>query len=792
MKMFFKNLVFILFLITCHVSIAQENKVEIVGTLIEEASSQPISYATIALYKTNTKAIITGTTTDDKGKFSINTSVSNFYIEISFMGFKTKTLTNFTITNSKIDLGIIKLSEDSETLEEVVVNAEVSKTVFKLDKRVFNIGKDISSTGASALEVLNNVPSVNVSIEGEVSLRGSSGVQILINGKPSVLADQSGNALGTITADMIESIEVITNPSAKYEASGTAGILNIILKKEEKKGWNGSISLNTGIPDNHSIGISLNRRTEKFNLFTQIGAGYRSLPRDNEVINTNLDSGNVLYSEGTEYRDEIFYNITLGTDYHINDLNVLTLSGNFAYEIEDQPSETNFRSFDSNDNLVSSWLRNESTEATNPKYQYELNYKKQFENNEEHALQFSALGRFFGKDQESQFINTAISGTSPNGDQQTETKFQQADYTFKADYTNPISEKYTIEAGAQYVINDVGNDYEVRDFTGVSYVVNDELTNNFEYNQKVLGVYFTGAYELDKWGLKAGLRLENTDLNTLLTNTNESNSQNFTDYFPSFHTSYKVSENVSFQAGYSRRIFRPRLWDLNPFFNIRNNFNIRQGNPDLQPEFTDSYELTSIYKIGKASFSSSIYHKYTTEVVERVSTFQDNVTTTTPENIGTNASIGFETNGKYSPNKWLTLTGDFNYNYFDRVGTFESQSFDFSGRQWSSRLGSKIGFPADIDVELTGNYQSGYNTIQGDVTGYAFLDLGIRKKIFKGKAVINLGVRDAFESRIEEIHVSQPTFETYSFSQRGRFVTLGISYGFGKGEAMTYSGGRRR
>ncbi|NRD24714.1 TonB-dependent receptor [Winogradskyella litoriviva] len=792
MKLFLKNLLFALFLSICNISVAQNNEIVISGILIEEASNQPIPYATIALYKKSSKGIITGTTTDNNGKFQFSTTKTDFYIEISFMGYATKTISDFSIKNAKIDLGTIRLAEDNEALEEVVVTGNVSKTVFKLDKRVFNIGKDISSTGASALEVLNNVPSVNVNIEGEVSLRGSSGVQILINGKPSVLADESSNALGTITADMIESIEVITNPSAKYEASGTAGILNIILKKEEKKGWNGSISLNTGIPDNHSIGISLNRRTEKFNLFTQIGAGYRSLPRDNEAINTNLTSNEVVFSEGTEYRDETFYNITLGTDYHINDYNVLTLSGNFAYEIEDQPSETNFRFFDSNNTLVSSWLRDETTEATNPKYQYEFNYKKQFKNNEDHSLQLSALGRFFGKDQESQFTNTTITGSDSDSKQQTETNFQQADYTFKIDYTNPISEKYTIETGAQYVINDVGNDYEVRDFTGINYVVNEDLTNNFEYNQKVLGVYFTGAYELEKWGIKAGLRIENTDLETLLTNTNESNSQNFTDYFPTFHTSYKVSENVSLQAGYSRRIFRPRLWDLNPFFNIRNNFNIRQGNPDLQPEFTDSYELTSIYKIGKASFSSSLYHKYTTEVIERVSSSIDNVTTTTPENIGTNASIGFETNGKYSPTKWLTLTGDFNYNYFDRVGTFEAESFDFSGRQWSSRLGTKIGLPADIDVELTGRYQSSFETIQGDISGYGFLDLGIRKKIIKGKAVVNLGIRDLFESRIQESYVYQPTFETYSFSQRGRFITLGLSYGFGKGEAMTYSGGRRR
>ncbi len=769
-----------------------QESIEISGKLIEKETLQPIPYATIVVKHKTTNKVVTGATTDENGNFNISATNPEFYVEISFMGFETKKITEFSISNKKVALGTIKLAPDSQALDEVVITGEVSKTVFKLDKRVFNVGKDISSTGVSAMEVLNNVPSVNVSIEGDVSLRGSSGVQILINGKPSVLADESSNALGTITADMIESIEVITNPSAKYEASGTAGILNIILKKEEKKGWNGSVSVNTGIPDNHSLGLSLNRRTENFNLFAQLGAGYRSLPQDSEGINRDLTNGEVIFSDGEEFRNETFFNVTLGTDYHINELNVLTLSGNFAYEIEDQPSNYNFEYFDENNNLISNWLREETTEATNPKYQYELNYKKQFENNKEHTLQFSALGSFFGKDQESQFINTTISGSDTNSDQQTETNFKQADYTFKADYVNPLSKIYTIETGLQYVINDVGNDFEVRDLVNGVYEVSEDLTNNFEWDQKVFGFYATGAYEKEKWGLKAGLRLEHTNVKTFLANTNSSNQQNYTNYFPTLHSSYKISDNISFQAGYSKRIFRPRLWDLNPFFNIRNNFSIRVGNPDLQPEFTDSYEITSIYKLGKASLSSSLYHRYTTDVVERVSTFEDNVTFSVPNNIGTNSSIGFETNGKYSPNNWITLTGDFNFNYFNRVGTFEEQVFDFIGRQWSSRLGSKIGLPVDIDVEFTGNYQSGYETIQGEQTGYAFLDLGVRKKIFKGKAIVNLGIRDLFESRIQERFVNQPTFETYSYSQRGRFITLGISYGFGKGEAMTYSGGRRR
>ena len=770
-------------------TLAQSQTIEVFGTLVEQQTTQPIPYATIALYKNTTKELITGNTSDENGKFSISTKNTDFYIIISFMGYQSKTITDFAISEGKVNLGTVSLAPDPQLLEQIVVEGEVSKTMFQLDKRIFNVGKDLSTTGASALDVLNNVPSVNVSIEGEVTLRGSGGVQILINGKPSILADESGNALGTITADMIESIEVITNPSAKYEASGTSGILNIILKKEEKKGWNGSISANTGIPDNHSIGGSINRRTEKFNLFTQFGAGYRSIPTLTEASSRNLLNRETVLSGGEEFRNETFFNITLGTDYHLNKYNVFTLSGNFAYEIEDQPSEIEF-SFLEDNQLISKWRRNETTEATNPKWQYEFNWTKTFKNNEDHTFQISALGNFFGKDLSSQFVNTTLEGENINSNQRTATTFQRADYTFKADYTNPISENYTIETGALYVINNVGNTFEVQDFENGQYITNLDFTNDFEWNQKVLGVYATGAFENKIWGIKAGLRVENTDLQTLLVTTDEANSQNFTNLFPSLHTSYTVSENFALQAGYSRRIFRPRLWDLNPFFNIRNNFNIRAGNPNLLPEFTDSYELTSIYELGKASMSSSLYHRYTTDVVERVSTFEDNVTFTSPQNIGTNSIIGFETNGKYSPVKWLTFNGNFNYVYFEREGVFENQNFDFTGDRWSLRLDSKIKLPSDFDLELTGDYRSGFETVQGKQSGFAFMDIGLRKKFSKGKVVANLGVRDVFASRIEENFVNQSTFETYNFRMRGRFITFGVSYAFGKGEAMTYSGRR--
>lgn len=772
-------------------ALSAQNKITINGTVVDANDGSPIPYAT-AVAKANTdQSVIAGTTTDDQGHFSLNSNSSDIFIEISFIGYTKKNITEFTVRNKTIQLGKISLSQNSESLQEVSVTAEKSNVEFKLDKRVFNVGQDISSSGMGALDVLNNVPSVNVDLEGSISLRGNTGVQILINGKPSVLADEQSNALGTLTADMIESIEVITNPSAKYEAEGTSGIINIILKKEEKKGFNGSASINTGIPHNHSIGVSLNQRTEKFNFFTQFGAGYRSLPRYNNSTNRNLVNNTRVESDGVSYRNENFYNITLGADYYLNDFNTITLSGNYAYEIETPDGETRFDIYDSIGQLSSSYKRIETTNATNPKYQYDLQYKKQFKNNEDHVLLFSTLGSFFGKDQSSEFKNEYSYGPENAFNQQTETDFYQADYTYKLDYTNPITDVFTLEAGALYQINDVGNDYAVYNLQNNAWVIDTSLTNNFEYNQKVFGVYGTGSYEGEKWGIKVGLRVENTDLQTLLTNTNESNSQYYTNFFPTLHTSYKISKRVSLQAGYSKRIFRPRLWDLNPFFNIQNNYNVWTGNPHLLPEYADSYELTGIFIFEKASLTSSIYHIYTTDVTERVTYFQDNVNITTPENIGTRNKTGLELNGKYTPNKWLSLTGDFNYGFFVREGEFENQNFDFSGNQWSLKFTTKFKLPADIDLEITPNYQSSYKTVQGEVSGFAFADAGIRKKLWKGKAVINLGVRDIFASRIRESYVDQPTYSVYSFSKRGRFVTLGFSYSFGKGEAMSYSGGRR-
>jgi len=784
-----KTLATIIFLIG---SISIHAQYTIEGSVLEASSETPLDFASIVAKNTVDSTFVKGMTTSEGGVFKLDLPTENIFLEISFIGFDVKVISEIVFENKRVNLGDILLGENSKMLDEVIVRADKSTTEFKLDKRVFNVGADLSTTGASALEVLNNVPSVNVNIDGQILLRGSSGAQILINGKPSVLADESSNALGTITADMMEKVEVITNPSAKYEAEGTAGIINIVLKKEDKKGVNGSVSINTGLPHNHSIGFSMNKRTEKFNLFTQMGVGYREIPTKTENINTDFVEDFELSSNGTEYRNENFYNIILGTDYYINPNNIITLSGSFAYEIEDQPSAT-FFTYTENGTLLKKWNRTEVTEATNPKLQYELQYKKDFEDNKDHQLLFSAIGNYFGKDQSSDFTNVFTLGDNNQPNQKTATNFEEGKYTFNLDYTKPFKEEWTLEAGAQYLTNDVNNDFEVRNKNeNGDFIIVDDLTNILEYNQNVLGVYTTGAYEDDIWGIKLGLRIENTDLTTLLVNSNKPpNNQNFTNLFPTAHTSYKFSENISFQAGYSKRIFRPRLWDLNPFFNIRNNFNVRTGNPNLLPEYTDSYETGAIFIFEQLSFNTNIYYRYTIDKIDRVVTYKDSVSIFTPQNIGTNKATGVEVNFKYSPINKITFNGDANYNIFVRKGTFSDQNFDFTADQWFGKLTTKYKISKALDTELTVKYESSVETIQGNAAANLFADFGLKYKILDGKGVFNFSTRDIFASRIRQVTVEQANFNTYSLRQRGRFITLGFSYSFGKGEAMHYSGRRR-
>ncbi|MEN0003411.1 MAG: TonB-dependent receptor [Bacteroidota bacterium] len=786
MKKQYLSILFFLFLLA-----GQLRAQQLSGTVREASSNTPIEFATVSLINAADSSLIEGTTTGIDGTFLLPAPQQPAWIEVRFIGFGPVRITDL----SEVNLGDILLGGASQTLDEITVRAERSQTEFRLDRRVFNVGKDLSSGGATALEVLNNVPSVTVSIEGQIALRGSNGVQILINGKPSVVAAEGGNALGTITADMIERVEVITNPSAKYEAAGTAGIINIVLKKEDRRGLNGSVTLNTGMPNNHSIGLSVNRRTEHFNLFGQLGAGYRTFPADLVTRNTNLLTGNSLQSNGNTDKNETFTNLILGMDYHIDANNVLSLTGHFAYEWEDEFSSLRFGQLNPSGALTSDLLRKEVTEATNPKWQYELRYQRKFPmpsatagDDRKHELLVSAIGNSFTKDQGSIFRTEVFSGDVIFGDQRTRTDFGETEYMFGIDYMRPIGRTMSLEVGGQYLFTDTGNDFSVSDWQGGEFVLVPDFTNIFSFDQGVSAAYATLAYEGERWGVKGGLRLELTQVTTLLETTRESNGLNYLDLFPSLHTSYTVNEQISLQAGYSRRIYRPGLWELNPFLNIRNSFNIRTGNPDLGAEYTDSYEVTGIWTAGVLSTNISAYYRFTDRAIDRLTFLENGINITRPVNLGTTAASGLEFNAKLIAAEWLIFNTDLNYNAFRRDAELDGQNFDFSADQFWGRLTAKTKPTTTLEIELTGNYRSGYQTLQGRISPTGWLDLGARQKLAGGRWVLNLSIRDVFITRIFESQLTQNNFTLYDWSRRGRFVIFGVSYGFGKGEAMQFAG----
>lgn len=766
-----------------------QKQTTIKGIVIGAVSNEPLEYATVAVYATNDSSLITGGITDTEGSFVIPVKATEIYIAVDFLGYKKYTSEVIVLSGAELELKKILLQPDNNLLSEVVVSAEKSQTSFRLDKRIFNVGKDLSSAGGSVFDILTNVPSVDVNLEGVVSLRGNSNVQILINGKPSVITN--GNALGTISADMIEQVEVITNPSAKYDSEGTTGILNIVLKKEERQGVNGSVTLNTGVPNNHSIGLSINKRTDKFNFFSQLGVGKRTFESNFNGLTLDRAGSNnsLLRNEGEGEKNEQFYNLILGTDYHINKYNVITLTGHYGYEIEDEFSNTQFELENDQNEVFGSTVRGEVTEANNPKWQYELQFKKSYEGEKKRSLLASATGSFFGKDQSSVFRNFNATGPFEPFQQNVRDDFSNAQYNFQLDYVHPFSKKTTLESGAKYQISRNNNDYQVRDLAGDILVINPNFTNEFKYTQNVLAVYTTYAVEFDKISFKGGLRVEDTQLNTFLINTDESHNQSYINAFPSFHTSYKVNKELSFQVGYSRRIHRPDGWELNPFPSVRDNLNLSMGNPQLLPEYTNSYEATVIRDWNKASINGAVFHRKTTDVVDETFQVMDSLTISSPQNVGTSRNTGVELNGKVEPLRWLSVLADLNWMYFQRQGVFESSEFNFSNTNWTARLTVKFKIPKDISGEIRVRYRSAEERLQETIEDNAYIDLGVKKKFLKGKSVVNLSIRDLFSSRRFISRADQATFLRVSDRQwNRRQIVLGVSYAFGKGDAMEYGG----
>lgn len=749
--------------------------INITGKVMEESTGLPLEFATVSLFSITDNALIGGGLTSTDGTFSIEGSAKPMYVLVEFLSFSTKRIDNIMPQNDQtlIALGDIQIESDAVALETVEIVGEKSETTFALDKRVFNVGKDLSNRGGTAQDILDNVPSVTVDVDGGVSLRGSGNVRILIDGKPSGLVGIGGaNGLRSLPANMIERIEVITNPSAKFEAEGMSGIINIVLKKDNKAGINGTFEVSGGWPENYGLGANVNYRKGKTNFFVNYGLNYNNNPSEGytyqEAYLGDTTAASYIIREGE--RKRLANSIRSGIDFSISESQTLTASFLYRYSYDDNSNPIRYydHNFYGNEPrsrflvpTLSYSLRTELETETSPTLEYNLDYIKrfkqegrelkatvQFSSNDEvensnYTQGFYNLGNFEG--------NTLIQRAENAEDQQT--------IIFQADYVHPFSKDTKFEGGLRAQLRDIRNDYLVEELDGADWLRIDNLSNDFRYKEDVHAAYAIYGSKINKFSYQGGLRLEYSDINTELLETNEINPRKYFNLFPSGHVNYEFGGQNQVQLSYTKRIQRPRFWDLNPFFTFADNRNIFSGNPNLDPEYTDSYELGHIKFWDKGNIGTSLFWRHTTDVIQRVTTFNlDGTTNTRPLNLATSDNAGVEFLFAYNPNKWLKLDG--NVNVFRNVikGEFDGLDLGADSYSWFGRVGSRVSFWKNADLQLRFNYRAPVDIPQGVQFPQYIVDIAFSKDFWSNNASFTLAARDVFNSRRRNSEISTDDF----------------------------------
>lgn len=796
-----KILLLITILLSTSFIYSQSGNYIVSGRVIDKTSGQPLEFATVSLVESGTQKLVNGGITDLEGNYNLDVPSGTYDIKFEFISYETITLRNKNVT-SNTELNPVRLDIDSESLDEVVVRAETTEVQVRLDKKIYNIGKDLTTRGATVGDALSNVPSVAVDVEGAISLRGNENVRILINGKPSAIAGFGDtDALTQLPADAIERVEVITSPSARYDAEGTAGILNIILRKEKTLGFNGSVTLNGGIPANNGINTNLNLRTDRFNIFNTSGYSYRKFPGNANFENTFENGDFTKTLEDREFdRKRTGFNTNLGVEYFLTESSSITATGFLRISDGDDETRTDTRKFIGSD-LAEQSLRKQRETEEDTRYQFSLNYINKF-NDEGHQLT-ADLQYENSSETENSFIteqnifpdNVAF----PSED--IITKEDQNEYLVQVDYVLPIGENAQFEAGYRGNFENEITDYSLfeENLDTGNFELNELLTNIFDYSENVNAFYSQYGNKFGQFSFLLGLRLENTQLKGKLSSelSEEELSQVFgvnidTDFdkkylglFPTVNLIYELAENENITLGYNRRINRPRGWYINPFPSRSSVTNVFQGNPDLDPAYASAFDLGYLKRFGKFTLTSSVYYQHETDAFERVQLRTGEtingieVVRTIPINLSTNQRIGAEAGFLYNPLKWLRMNGSFNFFRFETDGEFEGIDYGATNTSWFARFSSKVSLPAKIDWQTNMFYRGPSENSQTKSDGIFSLNLALSKELFNDNATISINVRDLLNSRKRSSFTQGVGFTSDSeFQWRERQITASFTYRF--------------
>ncbi len=735
------------------------------GKIIDKSTRRALEYVSISI--TNEKGeLVKGSVTDQSGIFIIKkVPFGHYKLECRFIGYQPTIKENIILSKnrSEYDLGKISLKIDSETLSTVEIVGDKAAIRYELDKKIIDVSNLNTAASQSALEVLETVPSVTVDIDGNVSLRGSSSFTLLIDGQPTSLEVQ--DALKTIPASAIKDIEIITNPSAKYDAEGTSGFINIIMKKNSLEGLSALINANVGNYNNYGGNTIIDWNTNKFG--ATVGGNIRKMNHPAELTSIRRTTFNnqtrEIASTGPHTRQHNMLGTNLELTFRPNPRNIIIVNGKInkftMLTALDIPLTEKL-----DDVIVSETITKEQTDRIFDNKQLGINYQYLFQGNKKHYLQTKIFinnfyadedGRtnYFEKGSDVQFGGTRNTEIGPSNLRR-----------FNLDYSNTFENGNKLELGTQFQFgrsDDLTHAF-VYNPTSMNLEEIDSLSTTVDYFRNIFSGYGIFGGQKEKFSYQIGLRAEQTVRNVTINGQKTSTNIKRLDWFPSAHTSYQWSESLQLMANYSRRISRPRSWFLEPFFTWRDAYNIRQGNPDLLPQYIDSYELGFIKDFKKGSISTELYHRTTHNLINRVkSVYSPSVFLTRPENVGTDFSTGLEVALNNKLFKWWKSNLSLNAFNYQIKGNLNDEVYENNSNSWTLRWSNNFSLPKDFQFQLVTKYNSEIVTAQGITSSFFTSDISLKKQFFDSKLTAILQGSNIFSTSRRETYFEGKDFYYY-------------------------------
>ncbi|MFO7822862.1 MAG: TonB-dependent receptor [Cyclobacterium sp.] len=774
----FSILFFLANLCFAYTGYSQSDTFTLKGKLTANDSKDPLSFVQVALYKPGESRPVVFSDSDDDGNFSINAGRGEYLLRFFLIGYNEKEIEINLDSNQNLET--IELISENQDLEEVVVQSSKFPIRSDAEGLTINPSQNLSNLGGTLLDILRNTPSVSVSEDGAITLRGSSGTNILINGRNSSLTQN----LDQIPASAIEQIKIINNPNARYDAEAEAGVIDIVLKKGENLGTHGNGELTYGTRGRTNAGVNINHRTLKYNVF----AGYnfrrwrsigerrteREIFEDEETLlqNTNSTSEN------------IGHNLNFGADYYFGN-NIISYEGFFQTSDDSQINTlySELRENETNDLVLEYVRRNRETEADDG-FDNAIIYERTFDNKDK---TFKVIASNSYRNQyKIQNIDIFRNTLEPidenlNGMERAFTDEKRYVSIFQADFTSPLSSDAKIEAGVKSNIRKFDNDYIYTRFQEniQDFVEDSNVSNRFIYQDQIHAGYFIYSNSSPKFDYTVGLRGEYTFVDTFLENTGESNQQEYFNLFPSLQTLYKINEENSLKLSYSRRIDRPTAWRLNPFPDITDSLSVRRGNPDLQPELIHSLEFGHLANFENSSLTTNLFYRHVNGQLDFVTIVEDGISYSQPSNLNTAESYGIEFIGITDITPWWNINGSVTAFQIRVDGSNIGEEFVNQGFAWNTKLMNSFTLPKGFSFQLVGNYESAEIEAQGRDLSQYYIDANVQKSFWDNKGALSVSFRDIFDTRRFAGNSLTNTFRQSFYAKREtRFVMVSAKYRF--------------